>query len=111
MNLATYKSGEVLVVRILDSRFGADAVESFNAQVLPFIEAGNPPILLDLADVSFLDSSGLGAIVGCVKAQNRPGCLAVCGARETVKTLFKLTHMSKVFRFFPTREEGVAALS
>ena len=111
MNLATYKSGDVLVVSILDARFGADAVESFNEQVLPFTEAGNPTILLDLAEVSFLDSSGLAAVFGCVKAQNRPGRLAVCGARESVATLFRLTHMSKVFRFFPTREEGLVALS
>jgi anti-sigma B factor antagonist len=111
MKIEANKAGNILVIRILETRFGADAVESFNQQVLPFIREGSPAVLLDLSEVSFLDSSGLAAMVSCLKAQNRSGHLAVCGARESVASLFRLTRMDRILRFFPTSEEGVAALS
>ena len=111
MKIETHKAGNILVIRILEARFGADAVDSFNQQVLPFIQEGSPAILLDLSEVDFLDSSGLAAMISCLKAQNGTGHLAVCGARESVASLFKLTRMDRILRFFPTSEEGVTALS
>ncbi|MGC9973574.1 MAG: STAS domain-containing protein [Bryobacteraceae bacterium] len=111
MKIEANKAGKILVIRILEARFGADAVDSFNQQVLPLIREGNPAILLDLSEVNFLDSSGLAAMVTCLKAQDGSGHLAVCGVRESVASLFRLTRMDRILRFFPTSEEGVAALS
>lgn len=111
MKIETHKAGNILVIRILEARFGADAVDSFNQQVLPFIREGSPAILLDLSEVNFLDSSGLAAMLSCLKAQSGTGHLAVCGARESVASLFRLTRMDRILRFFPTSGEGVTALS
>jgi anti-sigma B factor antagonist len=111
MKIEANKAGKILVIKIREARFGADSVDSFSQQVLPFIREENPAILLDLSEVNFLDSSGLAALISCLKAKNGTGHLALCGARASVASLFRLTRMDRVFRFFPTSEEGVAALS
>ncbi len=111
MKLESQIEGKVLVIRIREQRFGADAVESFNRQFAQLIEQKPPAVLVDLTEVGFMDSSGLGALVTSLKAQRAHGTLAVCGVRGSVASLFALTNMEKVFRFFPTSEEGLAALA
>jgi anti-sigma B factor antagonist len=111
MKIEAKETGGVLALRILDARFGADAVESFLQQVMARIQQGVPVIVLDLTPVGFIDSSGLGAIVTCLKAQGTRGKMAICGVRESVASLFKLTRMDKVVTLYATAEEAVTALA
>ena len=57
------------------------------------IEAGHTRLVLDLSGVDFVDSSGLGAIVACLKRLGPRGDLAIAGARGAVSRLFTLTRM------------------
>lgn len=111
MKIEAREADGVLTLRILDARFGADAVESFNQQVMPRIQQGVSVVLLDLSQVGFIDSSGLGAIVACLKTQRARGKMAICGVRESVASLFQLTRMDKVVELYPTVEEAAAALA
>jgi anti-sigma B factor antagonist len=61
--------------------------------------------------VDFIDSSGLGAIVSALKTIGRNGDLVLCGIKETVMSLFRLTRMDRVFRIFTDQGEATAALS
>lgn len=110
MRFVDRKVGSVLVAKVLDARIGAEVALSFKNQMLGYID-GNSAIVLDLGAVTFIDSSGLGAIVSSLKAAGRKSDLVICGARDTVQSMFKLTRMDKVFRMFPTSEEAVSALS
>ena len=103
--------GDVLVTRVLDSRIVAEVAPRFKSQLLNYITAGNRSIVLDLQSVSFIDSSGLGALVASLKALGRDGDLVLCGTGGAVVSMFKLTRMDKVFRMYGTAEEAVLALS
>ena len=103
--------GDVLVARVLDSRIVADVAPRFKHQLIDYVTSGNRSIVLDMQAVSFIDSSGLGALVSSLKAIGRDGDLVLCGTGGTVTSMFKLTRMDKVFRMFGTTEEAVAALS
>lgn len=67
--------------------------------------------MLDLSEVDFIDSSGLGAIVSSLKAVGKQGNLIICGIGETVLSLFRLTRMDRVFQIVSSPEEAVRALS
>ena len=67
--------------------------------------------MLDLGAVSFIDSSGLGALISSLKTIGSDGHLVISGACGTVATMFKLTRMDKILRVFGTTDEAVAALS
>jgi anti-sigma B factor antagonist len=103
--------GDVLVARVLDSRIVADVASRFKNQLIDYVNSGNRSIVLDMEAVSFIDSSGLGALVSSLKVIGQDGDLVLCGTGGTVVSMFKLTRMDKVFRMFSTSEEAVAALS
>jgi anti-sigma B factor antagonist len=111
MRFAENKIGNVLVAKVLESRITADVASRFKQDLIQFATKGNRMIVLDLREITFIDSSGLGALIGSLKVIGDDGELVLCGARDTVANMFKLTRMNKVFRMFPNTEEAVAALS
>ena len=110
MRFEENRIGDVLVLKVLDSRIAADVAPLFKAHLIGYLEQGERSVVLDLAAVSFIDSSGLGALISTLKALGSDGKLVITGARGTVASLFKLTRMDKVLRLFGTNEEGLAAI-
>ena len=91
-------------------RLDASVAPAFKQAVVALIEGGERRLVLNLAGVEFLDSSGLGALVSILKALGGNGAMAVCGASGAVHALFKLTRMDKVFTLFATRTEAIASI-
>lgn len=86
----------------------------FRGQVNDIVSVPNPPkhLLVDLNKVTFMDSSGLGALVSALKAmRNSNGDMSICGANDQVEMLFELTSMTKIFKIYPTVEEFKATLN
>jgi anti-sigma B factor antagonist len=111
MRFEETRVGQVLVAKILESRISADVAASFKEDLIHYVTTGNRMIVLDMSDVTFIDSSGLGALIASLKIIGDDGELVLCGARDTVESMFKLTRMNKVFRMFGSPEEAVSSLS
>jgi anti-sigma B factor antagonist len=63
-------------------------------------------VILDFKDVTFMDSSGLGALVLSLKTVRTAGAqMFICSINEQIKMLFELTNMDRVFEIFSNREE------
>lgn len=72
------------------------------------VEGGKSRVVLDLAGVSFVDSSGLGAIVGGLKsARQAGGDLRIAAAGEQVRTVLDLTNLDRVLRPHDTVEDAL----
>lgn len=81
-------------------------------QVDDAINAGARSILIDLKEVTFMDSSGLAALVIALKSiRAAGGQLCVCSMNSQVRLLFELTNMTQVFEVFENQEAFVHALS
>jgi anti-sigma B factor antagonist len=111
MKIETTQSGQALVVTVQEKRLDAKVAVMFKDKMAEFINAGNVLVVLNLAHVEFIDSSGLGAIVTSLKVLGRRGDLVIANVANDVMMMFSLTRMDKVFRIFPSTEEAVAALS
>jgi anti-sigma B factor antagonist len=111
MRFEEYKTGEVLVAKVLDGRIAADVAPRLKAHLAEYVSQGNHAIVLDLGAVTFIDSSGLGALVSSLKSIGKEGDLVISSAQGAVASMFKLTRMDKVFRMYATTDEAVAALS
>jgi len=62
-------------------------------------------LILDLADVQFIDSSGLGAILGRYKIiQQRGGKMSIWGAKTSVYRILDLSGIMKIIPVFKTEE-------
>lgn len=109
MNLEDKKENGVLLVRVLDDRLDANVALEFRDTMVSHIRAGEKLIVLNLAAVDFVDSSGLGAIVSSLKKLDENGDIVISCAKEGVERLFKLTRMNKVFRMYKTEKEAIEA--
>jgi len=111
MQIQDKKIENILIVKPSEKRIDASVATDFKGKMIDWINAGNKHIVLNLAEVDFIDSSGLGAIVSSLKAIGNGGDLVICGISDTVITLFRLTRMNRVFQIFSTEEEALKALS
>lgn len=111
MELEEKKVGDVLVVLPREKRIDASVSTVFKGKMVDWINQGNKRIVLDLSQVDFIDSSGLGAIVSSLKTLGSDGDLVICGVRETVMGLFKITRMNRVFQIFADESEAIKALA
>jgi len=85
---------------ILDGTKSADIRE----QVTSALANGATTLLMDLKDVTFVDSSGLGTLVSVLKKVRSQDCeMYVCAINPQVKMLFELTSMDRVFEIFEDR--------
>lgn len=109
--LSTDLRNNVLVVRVAEKRIDASKAPAFKDEMARCIDAGQSQIVLDLSSVEFMDSSGLGALVSCLKRLGPRGSLAVAGAGGAVGRLFALTRMDRVFALHPDVETAVERLS
>lgn len=93
---------------VLDSSMGSQVRETVSAM----LKEGVSAILVDLGQVTFVDSSGLGALVSCLKlARSANRQLAICALNDQVKMLLELTSMDRVFKIFPDRTAFEEAIS
>lgn len=86
-----------VVIRPDASRLDAIAAPVFRESVTSVASEHRCLIVIDLVNIEFMDSSGLGAVIGCYKALQETGGLALCNVQEDVKAVFKLTHMDRIF--------------
>ena len=83
----------VMNVTRLDAAVAYDVKE----QIGKLIADGNRRLVLDFGEVDFLDSSGLGALVGCRKLLGATGKIEIARPSEKVQKVLKLTRMYQVF--------------
>jgi anti-sigma B factor antagonist len=63
------------------------------------VASGKPRIVIDLTEVAFIDSSGLGALIGGLKATRQAGGdLRIAHVPEQVMTVLRLTNLDRVLR-------------
>lgn len=72
------------------------------------VDAGNTRIVVDLAEVSFIDSLSLSALVGAQKRLGDSGRLGVVAVHEYVRLILQATGLEQVLHVFETRDDAVA---
>lgn len=82
---------------------------SLRQQLMSLSTNGATQVILDLEGVDFIDSTGLGVLVGAVKRlRSADGELRVVCERHNLIDLFEITRLTNVFRVFATVEEAAA---
>ncbi|WP_395399643.1 STAS domain-containing protein [Arthrobacter sp. UC242_113] len=75
--------------------------------VADVVASGSSRIVVNLEDTAFMDSSGLGALIGCLKAARQAGGdLRIAAVQPQVKMVLELTSMDRVLTSYATAEEA-----
>ena len=109
MLFETEKIGDVTVVKVQMEVLDAGNAKEFRADISPILEE-NVKIVLDMSPVNFLDSSGCGTILSCLRQLNAAGGdLKMFGLQQSVRTLFELIRLHRIIDIFNSRDEAVNA--
>lgn len=101
------------VISFIDLTGEVDAYTSsrFREIMIELIEDGTAKLIISMASVEYIDSCGLGALVGGLKRiSEHNGKIVIVCDRPQVRKVFEITGLEKVFPLFHTEDEAIAAL-
>lgn len=106
MNLNIAEKNGFVVIMVNEERLDAHNANDLKAALLGFFDEGKTNLLVDLKDVRFIDSSGLGALVsGFKNAITHQGTLKLASLQPQVRSMFELTRLHRVFDIFASPSE------
>ncbi|MFY9212684.1 MAG: STAS domain-containing protein [Aestuariivita sp.] len=108
MSLASTDIDTARIITVLANRIDAAMAIRFKEDMRQMTLSAPDRVIVDLSEVDFIDSSGLGAIVAAMKQLREGQRLELAGLTPTVSKVFRLTRMDTVFSLFDTLEEAVA---
>lgn len=74
------------------------------------IDSGAAKVILDMEQVDFLDSTGLGVLVGALKrAKSKDGILSIVATQDKILKIFDITGLNKVFPMHASVDEAIDA--
>ncbi|MCV6597835.1 MAG: STAS domain-containing protein [Mangrovicoccus sp.] len=111
MEFGSERVGEVQVVTPHEDRLDAAVAIKFKDQMRGLTADAPGRIVLDMAQVGFVDSSGLGAIVGAMKQLGPGQQLELASLTPNVEKVFRLTRMDRVFRIHANRDAALTIAS
>ncbi|MBI5485658.1 MAG: STAS domain-containing protein [Deltaproteobacteria bacterium] len=108
MKFKTEDNGNVVVVFVKEERLDAHNSGELKTELNRLFESGSINLIIDLKDVLFIDSSGLGVLVsGYKNASTKMGSIKLSGLQAQVKSMFELTRLHRVFDIFSTVDSAL----
>ena len=108
MNLKIEEKKGIAVIYVKEERLDAHNSGDLKVEMQRIFGEGKKNVLVDLLDVRFIDSSGLGALVsGFKNAISNQGNLKLSSLQPQVKSMFELTRLHRVFEIFPSPSEAL----
>ena len=109
MEIAVDNVGGIAVAEMPVDELDASNSPEFKRDIAPVLLA-NTKLVLDLSRLRFVDSSGLGAMLSCLRQLSaKNGDLKLCGLSKQVRAAFELVRMHRVFDIAGTKEEAIHA--
>ena len=112
MQLTVERRGDVHIVRLKEAKLTYPILTSFFEAVRQVVEGGADRLLIDLAEVSFVDSASIGCLVDIHwLLRERGGLLKLCRAQTRVATMLSMTGVPRAVEMHPDEAEALAAFS
>lgn len=89
---------DILVLRPEGPRLDASGTVAFKERMRVLTDVHEGRVIVDMSDIEFLDSSGLGALVAVMKMLGTGRVLELAGCADPVQRVLALTRMDRVFR-------------
>lgn len=100
-------------VPVVDLTGEVDAYTSarFREAIIELIESGAASLVINMERVEYIDSSGLGALVGGLKrASEREGKIVIVCSNPQIRKVFEITGLEKVFHLFTSEQDAVGSI-
>jgi anti-sigma B factor antagonist len=103
------KEVEGIGVIALEGEVDVYTAPKLKSRLIDLVDEGKYDIIIDLQKVEFMDSSGLGVLVGGLKrVKSHQGSISLVVTQENILKIFRITGLVKVFPIFSSEEEAVS---
>ena len=110
-NISTEMGGDIVIIDMVGSLV-ASGVDEFRSQISRLVEKKYCYLLLEMSNVDFMDSSGLGACMATHKQlAEKNGMIIFAKPSEQVKKIFRITKAEQKLIIVPTKQDGVKSLN
>jgi len=110
MRLVTQTQEGKTVLSVKEDRLDAHNSGELKERILKIFEGGARNLIVDLDQVQFIDSSGLGALLSGYKNANlRSSAFALAGLQPRVRSMFELTRLHRVFDIYPALQDAMTS--
>ena len=97
----------ITIVRIQYNALDVNNAEQFKKEMAPILEKGKN-IIFEMSNVIFIDSSGCGALLSCLRKLNKNGKDLKCfGVQQQVQIVFELIRLHRIIEIFRTKKEAI----
>ncbi len=97
-----------VVVELKGNVMGGDDTKEFNDLLHKFIDEGKKNIVVDLGAVKFMNSSGLGMLIGGLTTMKKAeGHLKLAKVTDKIESLLIITKLITIFEFYETLDEAL----
>ncbi len=109
MDLSTEQIDDILVITLNTDILDASNAKEFRSEMTPLLEK-SLKVVFDMDQVKFIDSSGCGMLLSCLRQLNGyGGDLKLSGVQKPVRTLFELVRLHRIIEIFEQNEEAVSS--
>jgi len=109
LSLSTRTEGERTIVAV-GGEIDVYTAPKLREQLIDLVSNGHYHLIVDMEAVEFLDSTGLGVLVGGLKrVRAHDGSLRLVCDQERILKIFRITGLTKVFPIHASVDEAVAA--
>jgi anti-sigma B factor antagonist len=105
------RNKDILIVTPKTENIDASNVEKFKSKITPEMEHYKH-MILDLSNIAFIDSSGLGSFLSFLKRlEEKQGTLILCEVPRSVRLLFEIVRLHEIITIKTTRDEAIEFLN
>ncbi|MBK8801763.1 MAG: STAS domain-containing protein [Fibrobacteres bacterium] len=105
MEISTRRIGTSLLLDVVGQIKGADSNE-FRTVIKRLLEAGESDLVINLEQVGFIDSSGVGMLIHCLhEVRSQHGDLRLVKLTEDIHDLFEMVAIDRLFTIYSSEEE------
>lgn len=112
MKTKTHEKYGAVVIELKGNVMGGEDTKEFNELLHKFIEEDKKNIIVDLHDVKFMNSSGLGMLIGGLTTMKKVnGNLKLARVTDKIESLLVITKLITIFEFYKDVDEAVKSYS
>lgn len=112
MEYSILEKENCVVVAFKGQLTGGPAAQKFRDEISKLAEKGKTKVVGDMDEVTFMNSSGLGTLIGTLTSlRKKGGDLKLCNAQDRIKSLLKVSKLFTVFDMHETLDEAIKACS
>ena len=108
MKVSVNETGGVVVIKLTGQLMGGTDALKINDELFDLLEKGKNKIIVDLEEVSWINSSGLGILIGMItRVRKEKGEMVLINIAEKIKEILRVTKLESIFKVYDSLEDAM----